>query len=39
MEFEDITHKKLSHCGCYEWVLESIEMSIFGKEIYYNHDD
>jgi hypothetical protein len=23
MEFEDIIHKKFSHCGCGEWVLES----------------
>jgi hypothetical protein len=39
MEFEDIIHKNLIHCGCDEWVLKSTEMSIFGKTIYYNHDD
>jgi hypothetical protein len=22
MEFEDIIHKNLSHCGCCEWVLK-----------------
>jgi hypothetical protein len=22
MEFEDIIHENLSHCGCCEWVLE-----------------
>jgi hypothetical protein len=39
MEFEDIIHKKLIHCGCCEWVLMSTKMSIFGKVFYYNHDD
>jgi hypothetical protein len=39
MEFEDIVHKNLSHCRCHEWVLERIEMIIFGKVIYYKHDD
>jgi hypothetical protein len=31
MKLEDIIHENLSHCGCGEWVLKSIEMSIFGK--------
>jgi hypothetical protein len=39
MEFEYIVHQILSHCGCGERVLQSIEMSIFGKMIYYNDDD
>jgi hypothetical protein len=39
MEFEYIFQKKLSHNGCGEKVLNSTKMSIFGKMIYYHHDD
>jgi hypothetical protein len=39
MNFEYIIDEHLSHGGCCEWVLEGIEMNIFGKEIYYDHDD
>jgi hypothetical protein len=39
MKFEYIVHKNLSHYGGFEWVLEGIEMSIFGKDIDHNHDD
>jgi hypothetical protein len=39
MDSEDIIHKKLIHHRCSEQVLEEIKMSIFGKFIYYNHDD
>jgi hypothetical protein len=39
MKFEYIIHKKLSHCGCGEWVLKSTKLSIFGKTINYHHDD
>ena len=39
MKLEDIIHENLSHCGCCERVLESIEMGIFEKKINYHHDD
>jgi hypothetical protein len=39
MEFENIIHEKLSHSGCFEQVLEGIEMNIFGKVVDYNHED
>jgi hypothetical protein len=39
MKFEYIIHENLSHYGCCEWVLEGTKMIIFGKAIYYNHDD
>ena len=39
MKLEDMIHEKLSHSGGGKWVLKSIEMSIFGKTIYYHHDD
>jgi hypothetical protein len=39
MNLEDIIHENLIHSRCFEWVLERIEMSIFGKIINYHHDD
>ena len=39
LKLEDIIHENLSHCGCCESVLESTEMSIFGKMIHDHHDD
>jgi hypothetical protein len=39
MEYENTIHQNLSHYGCGEWVLEGTKMNIFGKAIYYHHDD
>jgi hypothetical protein len=39
MEFEDIIHKTLSHCGCNEQVLKRVKMIMIGNNIYYNQDD
>jgi hypothetical protein len=39
MKFEDIVHENLSHYGCGEWVLNIIEINIFGNMINYHHDE
>jgi hypothetical protein len=39
MKFEDIIHENLGHCGGSEGMLQSTEMSIFGKTINHHHDE
>jgi hypothetical protein len=39
MNLEYNIHEYLGHIGCFEWVLKSTEMRIFGKMIGDHHDD
>ena len=39
MKLEDMIHENLIHNGDGERVLKRTEMIIFGKMIYYHHDD